>query len=183
MRFKTLIIGAAGLIIAGCGNFLSDDSDAGLANPANIAPGGFFKIDWVERGFSSRGLTRCQFGGGQNGLGVLEVGFQDAQSDSEIRLTLVGFNPQSNLHQIIGSGRTSGGSIFLKAGGDQRLNTFRNQVGNGVANSTQCQIQTRIRGSAVEAAFRCQNLFNDYGQAKTANGEIRCQTEQYTWEN
>ena len=184
MRIKVLITASMALPLTSCGNFLSDsDASDGLGNPANTAPGAYFKIDWIERGFSARGLTRCQWSGGQNGVGVLEVGFLDSQSDSEIRMTLVGFSPQNNQHQIIGAGRTSGGSIFLKAGGDQRLNTFRNQVGNGVANSSQCQIQARVQGTYVEAAFRCQNLFNDYGQAKAANGEIRCQTDQYSWEN
>lgn len=175
----------ATFFISGCGNFFSDPNGGvdAYGNPANFAPGGYFKIDWLERSFSARGLTRCQLSASSNGLGVLEVGFQDGQSDSEMRLTLVGFYPQSSQHQIVGAGNSSGGSIFLKSGGDQRLNTFRNQNANGRGNSTQCQIRSRVQGSTIEVAFQCQNLFNDYGQPRSGSGEVRCQTEQYTWED
>ncbi|MFM8269286.1 MAG: hypothetical protein ACKN9V_03780 [Pseudomonadota bacterium] len=179
MRLSTLLVGlACSAFLGGCGN---NEYDA-YGNPTNVTPGAYFKLDWVERGFSARNLTRCQFNASQNGLGVLEIGFQDSESDSEMRVVLSGLNPQSSQHQIIGSGRTSGGSLFLKAGGDQRLNTYRNQSTNGRGGSTQCQVRTRIQGTYVEASFQCMNLFNDYGQPKNASGEIRCMSEQYTWE-
>lgn len=184
MRLNGLLLGLACCIfMSGCGKFFSNDSSENGGNPSNVAAGGYFKLDWIERGFSSRGLTRCQFNASQNGLGVLEINFEDSESDSALRLTLAGLNPQNNQHQIIGAGRTSGGSIFLKSGGDQRLNSYRNQSTNGRGNSTECQVRTRIQGTYVEAAFQCRNLFNDYGQAKNASGEIRCSSEQYTWED
>lgn len=185
MRILALVLlGASTFFVSGCGNFFSDPSEDfdQYGTPANVSPGGRFKMDWVERGFSARGLTRCQLSASQNGLGVLEVGFQDADSDSEMNLTLTGFNPQSNQHQIVGSGRTSGGSVVLKAGGDQRLNLFRNVSANGRGSSSQCQVKTRVQGTYIEAAFQCQNLYNDYGQPRNASGEVRCLTEQYTWD-
>jgi len=166
-------------LLSGCGNHWDFDE---FGNPANFAPGARFKFDFVERSFTARGLTRCQFGGGNNGLGALEMSFQDSESDSEIRLALVGFYPQNNQHQIVGSGNSSGGSILLRAGGDQRLMSFKNQSANGRGNSTQCQFRTRIQGSSVEIAFQCMNLYNDYGQPRNASGELRCRTEQYTWD-
>ncbi|NBT58844.1 hypothetical protein EBT16_08690 [bacterium] len=185
MRFNTLLLGLACLVLTGgCGKFFSNDSEYDAdGNPTNVAAGGYFKVDWLERSFSSRGLTRCQFNAAQNGLGVLEVSFQDSETDSELRLVLSGLNPQNNQHQILGAGRTSGGSILLKSGGDQRLNSYKNQSSNGRGNSTQCLIRNRVQGRAVEIAFECSNLFNDYGQPKNASGEVRCMSEQYTWED
>lgn len=176
------ILAAFTFLMVGCGNFLSDSGFDNQGNPANFAPGANFRMDWVERGFTARGLTRCQLSSGQNGLGVLELSFQDDQSDSELRISLVGFYPQNNQHQITGEGRTSGGNILLKAGGDQRLYSFQNRNSNSRGDSTQCQFRTRIQGSSVDLAFQCKNLFNDYGQPKNATGEARCRTEQYTWD-
>jgi hypothetical protein len=183
MRLTALLFTVAcSAFLAGCGVFSGSGEFDAYGNPTNVSPGGYFKLDWMERGFSSRSLTRCQFNSSQNGLGVLEVNFQDSESDSELRLVLSGLNPQNSQHQIIGAGRSSGGSIFLKAGGDQRLNSYRNQSSNGRGNSTQCQVRSKVQGTYVEVAFQCSNLFNDYGQPKNASGEIRCMSEQYTWE-
>jgi hypothetical protein len=183
MRLTALLLTVAcSAFLAGCGVFSGSGEFDANGNPTNVSPGGYFKLDWMERGFSSRSLTRCQFNSSQNGLGVLEVNFQDSESDSELRLVLSGLNPQNSQHQIIGAGRSSGGSIFLKAGGDQRLNSYRNQSSNGRGNSTQCQVRPKVQGTYIEVAFQCMNLFNDYGQPKNASGEIRCMSEQYTWE-
>jgi hypothetical protein len=183
MRLIALLLSVAcSVFLTGCGASSNSGEYDAYGNPTNVSPGGYFKLDWIERGFSSRNLIRCQFNSSQNGLGVLEVNFQDSESDSELRLVLAGLNPQNSQHQIIGSGRNSGGSIFLKAGGDQRLNAYRNQSSNGRGNSTQCQVRSKVQGTSVEVAFQCTNLFNDYGQPKNASGEIRCMSEQYTWE-
>lgn len=183
-KTSLILLIASTALISGCGNFFSDPSGEfdQYGTPANASPGGRFKMDWVERSFSARSLTRCQLSASQNGMGVLEVNFQDGESDSEMQVTLSGFVPQNNQHQIIGSGRTSGGSLLLKAGGDQRLNSFRNQSANGRGGSTQCQFKTRVQGTYIEVAFQCQNLYNDYGQPRNASGEVRCLTEQYTWD-
>lgn len=184
MRFKNTFFLLLALGIAGCGDMYSDSEELYdfNGNPANSAPAANFRIDYIQRGFSSRNLNRCQMTGSNNGLGVLEVGFQDDESDSEIRITLAGFYPQNEQHQIRGAGRNSGGEVYLKTGGDQRLNSFRNQSANGRGSSTQCNFRVKVQGNYVLAAFQCNNLFNDYGQPRNASGEIRCRTEQYTWE-
>jgi len=178
-KFRDLFIGSALVVVAGCGN-LSDFDEYG--NPLNVSPGANFRIEHTERSFSARGLTRCQFTGANNGLGVIEMAFLDNESDSELRINLVGFNPENEQHQIVGMGKTSGGDVILKTGGDQRMNTFRNQSSNGRGNSSQCQFRVKVQGSYVQTAFQCYNLFNQYGQPRNASGEARCRTEQYAWE-
>jgi hypothetical protein len=77
MRLSALLLTVAcSAFLAGCGVFSGSGEFDAYGNPTNVSPGGYFKLDWMERGFSSRSLTRCQFNSSQNGLGVLEVNFQ-----------------------------------------------------------------------------------------------------------
>lgn len=179
LRSVLFTLFASIFLLSGCGSNWDFDE---YGNPANFAPGARFKFDWAERTFTARNLTKCQFNASGNGLGALEMAFQDSESDSEIQIDLIGFYPQNNQHQIVGDGKSSGGNILLRAGGDQRLMSFKNQSANGRGGSTQCQFRTRTQGSSIEVAFQCSNLFNDYGEPRNASGEIRCRSEQYTWD-